>query len=51
MIGDFNVNLLDKNDGIYQFLEKSCKWLGLRIEEPGKDTRYGAILAVLGCLP
>ena len=48
LIGDFNVNLLDKNDGTYQFLEKSCKYLGLRIKEPGKD-RNGAILDFIIC--
>ena len=49
LIGDFNVNVLDKNNGTYQFLEKSCKYLGLRIKEPGRDTRNEAILDLIIC--
>ena len=36
-------------DGIYQFLKKSCKYLGLRIEEPGRNTRNEAILDFIIC--
>lgn len=49
MIGDFNINLLDEDNDTYIFLKESCKYLGLRIENPDRDTRNGATLDYIVC--
>ena len=47
LIGDFNIDLNDKDNNSLILLQKCCKDLGLFIENPGGPTREKAILDFL----
>lgn len=49
MVGDFNIDLGNKESDQFELMKKLCKYIGVRIESPSRDTRMGAVLDYIIC--